>query len=101
MVNLLSAGFFHDVFRDGVDTQLALSDTPTVQTADPTHGLFVIGINGMIQVYTQFSAYQAALQADLGTGAGKKQARSFVAFGGSYDDASKRLTAGTMAIVLH
>ncbi|HET7764619.1 MAG TPA: DUF4382 domain-containing protein [Burkholderiales bacterium] len=98
MVNLLSAGFFHDIFRDGVDTQLALTDTPTVQTPDPAHGLFVIGVNGMVQVYTQFGAYQTALQADLGAG---KKARSFVAFGGTYDDGSKTLTAGTMATVLH
>ena len=98
MVNLLNAGFFHDIFRAGVDTQLATTDTPTVQTPDPTHGLFVIGINGMVQVYTQFSAYQAALQADLGAG---KKARSFVAFGGTYDDSSKTLSAGTMATVLH
>jgi hypothetical protein len=98
VVNLLNAGFFHDVFRAGVDTQLATSDTPTVQTPDPAHGLFVIGVNGMVQVYTQFGAYQTALQADLGAG---RKARSFVAFGGTYDDASKTLTAGTMATVLH
>lgn len=98
VVNLLNAGFFHDVFREGVDTQLALTDTPTVQAPDPTHGLFVIGINGMVQVYTQFGAYQTALQSDL---AGGKKARSFVAFGGPYDDATKTLTASTMATVLH
>jgi hypothetical protein len=96
-VNLLSAGFFHDVFRGGVDTQLATSDVPTVKAPDPAHGLFVIGVNGMVQVYTRFSAYQAALQADLGT----MQARSFAAWGGPYDDGSKTLTAGAMATVLH
>jgi hypothetical protein len=98
MVNLTHAGFFHDVFREGVDTQLATTDTPTVKAPDPANGLFVIGVNGMIQVYTQLTAYQAALTADLGGG---KQARSFVAFGGLYDDASKTLTAGAMATVLH
>jgi hypothetical protein len=97
-LNLQNVGFFHDVFRGGVDTQLATSDTPVVQAPDPAHGLFVIGINGMVQVYTQFGAYQAALTADLGAG---RKARSFVAFGGPYDDSSKTLTAGTMATVLH
>jgi uncharacterized protein DUF4382 len=96
-VNLLNAGVFHDVFRGGVDTQLATTDVPTVQAPDPAHGLFVIGVNGMVQVYTRFSAYQAALQADLGT----MQARSFAAWGGTYDDGSKTLTAGAMATVLH
>jgi Domain of unknown function (DUF4382) len=96
-VNLTNAGFFHDVFRDGVDTQLATTATPTVQALSPSGGLFVIGINGMTQVYTQFSAYQTALQADLTT----KQARGFAAWGGTYDDNSQTLTAAGMATALH
>ena len=95
-VNLLNAGGFHDVFRGGVDTQLATTDVPTVEAPDPAHGLFVIGVNGMVQVYTRFSAYQQALQTDLGT----KQARSFAAWGGTYDDGSKTLAAGAMATLL-
>lgn len=96
-VNLLNAGLFRDIFRGGVDTQLATTDTPTVQVPDPTHGLFVIGVNGVVQVFTQFGAYQQALQTDLGT----KQARSFAAWGGAYDDGSKTLNAGAMATVLY
>lgn len=97
MVNLLNAGFFHDIFREGVDTQLATIDTPTVTAPDPTHGLFVIGINGTVQVYTQMSSYQAALQSNLSAG---HKARGFVAFGGIYTDSTKTLSAGVMATAL-
>ena len=96
-VNLAGAGLLHDIFRGGVDTQLLLSDAPIVSAADPARGLFVIGIDGTVQVYTQLSAYQTALQADLAAG---RKARGFVAFGGPYVDATKTLTAGTMAAVL-
>ena len=96
-VNLLNAGLLHDVFRGGVDTRLLTSDTPTVQALNPARGLFVIGINGTVQVYTQLSAYQAALQANLVAGS---KARSFVASGGTYFDATKTLTSSLMATAL-
>ena len=96
-VNLTGAGLLHDIFRGGVDTQLSVSDAPIVNAADPARGLFVIGIDGTVQVYTQLSTYQTALQADLAAG---RKARGFVAFGGPYVDASKTLTAGAMAAVL-
>jgi len=96
LVANISGSFIADVFRGGVDTPLAAN--PTVNATDPAHGLFVIGFNGMVQVYTQMSAYQAALQSDLGFG---ERARSFVALGGTYDDPSNTLTAGVMATVLH
>ena len=96
-VNLTGAGLLHDIFRGGVDTQLLLSDAPIVNAADPARGLFVIGIDGTVQVYTQLSTYQTALQADLAAG---RKARGFVAFGGPYVDATKTLTAGAMAAVL-
>jgi len=97
VVNLTNAGLLHDIFRGGVDTQLVLTDTPFVQAANPTRGLFVIGDNGKVQVYTQLGNYQAALQADLLAG---RKARSFVAFGGTYVDATKTLTAEATAAVL-
>jgi len=96
-VNLTGAGLLHDIFRGGVDTQLLLSDAPIVNAADPARGLFVIGIDGTVQVYTQLSTYQTALQADLAAG---RKARGFVAFGGPYVDATKTLTAGAMAAAL-
>ena len=96
VVNLTNAGL-HDVFRGGVDTRLLTSDTPTVQALNPGRGLFVIGIDGTVQVYTQLSAYQAALQADLAAG---RKARSFVASGGTYFEASKTLTSSLMATAL-
>jgi hypothetical protein len=96
LVGNISGSFIADVFRGGVDTSLAAN--PTVNATDPAHGLFVIGVNGMVQVYTQMDAYQAALQSDLGVG---KKAGSFVALGGTFDDPSNTLTAGVMATVLH
>lgn len=97
VVNLTNTGFFHDVFRGGVDTQLATIDTPAVQAPDPAHGLFVIGVNGTVQVYTQMSSYQSALQSNLTAG---RKASGFVAFGGIYTDSTKTLSAGAMATAL-
>ena len=97
VVNLTNAGLLHDIFRGGVDTPLPTSVTPTVQAIDPARGLFVIGIDGTVQVYTQLGTYQAALQADLAAG---RKARSFVASGGTYFDAAKTLTANAMAVAL-
>lgn len=97
VVNLTNAGLLHDVFRGGVDTRLLTSDTPSVQASNPARGLFVIGRNGTVQVYTQLGSYQAALQADLLAGS---KARSFVASGGIYVDATKTLTSSLMATAL-
>jgi hypothetical protein len=97
VVNLTNTGFFHDIFRGGVDTQLATTDTPTVNAPDPTRGLFVLGVNGTVQVYTQMNAYQAALQSNLTAG---RKASGFVAFGGIYNDVAKTLNAGVMATAL-
>jgi len=96
-VNLTNAGLLHHVFRGGVATTLATSDTPFVQAANPARGLFVIGTNGTVQVYTQLGSYQAALKADLAAGG---KARSFVASGGTYFDATKTLTSSLMATAL-
>jgi hypothetical protein len=97
VVNLANSGLLHDVFRGGADTQLSKTDAPAVQAIDPARGLFVIGISGTVQVYTQLSAYQAALQADLAAG---RRAQAFVASGGTYFDASKTLTSSLMATAL-
>jgi len=99
VVNLLNAGSLHDIFRGGVDTPLstAAADAPTVQASNPARGVFVVGDNGTVQVYTRLSAYQAALQLKLAAG---RKARSFVATGGTYVDASKTLTSSLMATAL-
>ena len=97
MVNLTNAGLLHDIFRGGVDTPLSTSDKPTVQASNPARGVFVIGDNGTVQVYTRLSAFQAALQVKLAAG---RKARSFVATGGTYVDASKTLTSSLMATAL-
>ena len=100
-VSLANAGLLHDILRGGVDTQLSLSDAPIVNATNPARGLFVIGTvigtNGTVQVYTQLANYQAALQADLAAGL---KARSFVASGGTYVDATKTLKANLMATAL-
>jgi hypothetical protein len=95
-VNLANAGLVHDVFRDGVDTPLLTTDAPKALT-NQGRGLFVIGIDGSVQVFLQFAAYQQALQNALSSG---KRARGFVA-SGTYADATKTLTAGVMATALH
>jgi len=99
VVNLTNAGVLHDIFRGGVDTPLstAAADAPTVLAINPARGVFVIGDNGTVQVYTRLSAYQAALQVELAAG---RKARSFVASGGTYVDASKTLTSSLMATAL-
>jgi hypothetical protein len=94
VVNLNGAGL-HDVYRGGVDTPLTVA--PTVNATNPARGLFVIGDNGTVQVYTRLSTYQAALQADLAAG---RRARSFVASGGTYFDAANTLTSSLMATAL-
>jgi hypothetical protein len=99
-VNLANAGLLHDVIRGGVDTRLLTTDTPIVQAANQGRGLFVIGMDGTVQVYTQFAAYQQAIQAAL---AADRKARFFAASGGagSYSDSTKTLTAGAMAAALY
>jgi hypothetical protein len=97
VVNLTNAGLLHDVFRGGVDTPLSTSDTPTVLATNPARGLFVIGDNGTVQVYTRLSTFQAALQLELAAG---REARGFVASGGIYVDATKTLTSSLMATAL-
>jgi hypothetical protein len=76
---------------------LSTSDTPTVQAINPARGLFVIGTDGTVQVYTRLSAYQTALQVELAAG---RKARSFVASGGTYVDSAKTLTSSLMATAL-
>jgi hypothetical protein len=97
VINLTQAGTRHDVYRSGVDTVLALTDTPTVQAVDPLHGLFAIGTNGSVQIYTQLANYQQALQAGLQAG---QKARGFFAGGGNYTDATKTLTTRDMLTLL-
>lgn len=97
VVNLANAGVQHDIYRAGVDTSLALTDTPTVQAVDPLHGLFAIGSHGSVQVYTQLAGYQQALQAGLLAG---QKAHGFVAVGGTYADTTQTLTTQGMLTVL-
>jgi len=96
VINLTNAAE-HDIYRGGVDTTLATTDTPTVQAIDPLHGLFAIGSQGSVQVYTQLADYQQALQAGLLAG---RKARGFVAGGGTYTDGTQSLAARGMLTIL-
>jgi len=77
----------------------------SLPVAPPAHpltlslvGLLAAGAGLSVAALYYSQPMLGELQADLGAG---RKARSFVAFGGTYDDASKTLTAGTMATVLH
>ena len=96
VVDLSQAGLVHDVYRSGVDTTLATTETPTVNAQDPNQGLFVISYHGTVQVYTELSAFQTALQTRLNAG---QYARAFTAHG-TYADAGATLTATRMQMLL-
>jgi hypothetical protein len=89
-LDLNGAGDVHHVWRGGVVTDLtSLGLPPTIESAF-THGLYAIGDNGVVQVYTQFEAYTEALSEKLASG---KMARALGA-DGSFNDANATLSAG-------
>jgi hypothetical protein len=87
-LNLNGVGSLHHVLRGGVATEL-VGVSPSVQPADALHGIYAIGYQGTVQVYTQFALYQQALVARLGA---NQQARFFGGVG-SYSDVSATLTS--------
>jgi hypothetical protein len=86
-LDLTGSPLLHHVRRGGVLTDLT-GGTPSVQPTDPAHGLFAIGYQGTVTVYTQFDAYQQALGARL---AASQKARAFGGLG-SYTDATTSFT---------
>ena len=63
---------------------------------DPTAGLFALGANGTVQVFTQFSTYRLAIEQHLSQG----ELANTVEAHGIYNDASVTITADQMFTVL-
>jgi hypothetical protein len=91
-LNTDGVGLVHHLWRDGVVTDLlSLPKAPVVTPRDATHGLYAIGYQGSVQVYTQFDQYQLALGERLGAG---QKARAFGARG-VFDDSAVELSASS------
>jgi hypothetical protein len=88
MLNLTGTGPFHHVLRGWVATDLA-GTTPRIEPRSAGVNLYAIGYQGTVQVYTQFSLYEQALQANL---AQNRRARGLAALG-AFADATTTLTA--------
>jgi len=80
VVNLLNAGVLHDVFRAVLTRDCRQVTRRPCRRSNPARGLFVIGTDGTVQVYTRLSTYQAALQQSSRPDVRR---RSFVASGGT------------------
>ena len=97
VLNLTGAGGAHYVWRGPVATDLlTLGESPTIVPQDPSAGLFALGANGTVQVFTQFSGYRVALEQRLSQG----QLANTVGAHGIYSDASATITADQIFTVL-
>jgi hypothetical protein len=97
VLNLTGVGAAHYVWRGPVATDLLTLNMPTnIVPEDPTAGLFALGANGTVQVFTQFSAYRLAVEQHLSQG----QLANTVGAHGMYSDASGTITADQMFTVL-
>jgi len=66
LLDLQQAGDKHHMFRAGISTDLlSLNSTPVIAPGDSGKGLFVIVQNQAVQVYTDFSRFQLALNSAL------------------------------------
>jgi uncharacterized protein DUF4382 len=95
VLNLAGVGGAHYVWRGPVATDL-LGQSPTIVPQDPSAGLFALGSNGTVQVFTQFSGYRLALEQHLSQG----QLANTVGAHGMYSDASVTITADQIYTVL-
>jgi uncharacterized protein DUF4382 len=95
VLNLAGVGGAHYVWRGPVATDL-LGQSPTIVPQDPGAGLFALGSNGTVQVFTQFSGYRLALEQHLSQG----QLANTVGAHGMYSDASVTITADQIYTVL-
>ena len=84
------------VWRGPVATNLLGGQSPTIVPQDPAAGLFALGANGTVQVFTQFPAYRSALEQHLSQG----QLANTVGAHGMYSDASVTITADQIYTVL-
>jgi hypothetical protein len=97
VLNLAGVGAVHHVLRGPVATDLVTASTPAnIVPENATNGLFALGANGTVQVFTQLSAYRLALEDHVSQG----QHASTVGAHGVYDDASVTFTADQIYTVL-
>jgi len=97
VVDLAGVGAAHYVWRGPVATDLvSLGVSPTIVPTNPTQGLFAVGSNGQVQVFTQFHDYSVALEQSLMQG----QKANTVGAHGTYSDASVTITADQIYTVL-
>ncbi len=87
----------HRVVQRGVFTDLAsLSGNPTVAPESDGRGIFAVGRNGIVQIYTTFATFNAGLTDQLGA-----HSVQGVLARGSWDAASERFTGSFAAVSLH
>ena len=97
VLSLTGVGGVHYVWRGPVATDLLTVNMPTsIVPEDPTAGLFALGANGTVQVFTQFTGYRLALEQHLSQG----QLANAVGAHGVYNDASATITVDQMFTVL-
>jgi len=97
VLNLAGVGGAHYVWSGPVATDLlTLNLSPTIVPENPSAGLFALGSNGTVQVFTQFSGYRLALEQHLSQG----QLANTVGAHGMYSDASVTITADQIYTVL-
>ena len=97
VLNLAGVGGAHYVWRGPVATDLlTLSLSPTIVPDNPSAGLFALGSNGTVQIFTQFSGYRLALEQHLSQG----QLANTVGAHGMYSDTSVTITADQIYTVL-
>lgn len=97
VLNLTGVGGAHYVWRGPVATDLlTLSLSPTIVPENSSAGLFALGSNGTVQIFTQFSGYRLALEQHLSQG----QLANTVGAHGMYSDTSVTITADQIYTVL-
>lgn len=97
VLNLAGVGAAHSVWRGPVATDLLTVTQPVNLVPDnPTGGLFALGANGTVQVFTQFPAYRLAVEEQLSQG----RHANTVGAHGVYDDAAVTISADQIYAVL-
>ncbi len=95
-LNLAGVGVAHHVWRGPVATDLIGGASPTIAPEDPTRGLFAIGGNGPVQVFTQFPLYRQAIEQHVTQG----QRAHLIGARGLYSDSAVTITADQIYTVL-
>ena len=97
VLNLAGVGAAHFVWRGPVATDLLTVGQPAnIASDNAAGGLFALGANGTVQVFTQFPTYRLAVENQLSQG----RHANTVGAHGVYDDASATLTADQIFTVL-